>query len=372
MKENMLPVGVKDYCQQEMEKKEYIQNTMKNLFRKNGYQLIETPTFEYFDMMQDKSTQLYNLINRQGEILALRSDMTKSIARVVSTIAKDIPYPQRYSYIANSFRYPKEYLGMLHEFTQAGIEMIGKDTISSDVEVISLAIKSFISIGITDFTVHLSSMELFDIMLDSVNITTKEKIYESINKKDIVSLKKQLKNTDYLETVRLLTEAIGDYKLLEEIKAKISDEREIVVLNRLEAIYNELKKEGLEKYILFDFSLLSYGKYYTGIYFQVFTSNIGNAICEGGRYNNLLAKFGNKKPAVGFGVNINDLMKKNILIPKEKKILTKYPNQEGLIHLYDNETFQELSNYGLFYNIDEIQFENKKYVLKEGKYVVCK
>ena len=141
-----IPEGVKDYIGEEAALKERIQNTVKKIFRTNSYNLVETPSFEYLDVFSlgEESFQqpsLYHFVSRQGELMALRSDMTRSIARVIGSQKIENQLPQRFCYLSNSFRYPERYQGKLHEFTQAGIELIGNKRLEADAEVIKVAVK---------------------------------------------------------------------------------------------------------------------------------------------------------------------------------------------------------------------------------------
>ncbi len=318
-----IPEGVKDYIGEEVRVKEKIQNQIKQIFYTYSYNLIETPTFEYLDVFTlgetgFQQTQLYNLINRQGELVALRSDMTRAIARVVCTQNSNIPTPQRYAYMANSFRYPERYQGKLHEFTQAGIELIGKNSAEADAEVIKVAIEALKAAGLSAFTMHIGSSQFLEYMLSDIGLGSqdKEEVYQAIEQKDAVKLKNILEASNIdKETLAMLLELIqcaGKIDLLRSVKEKIACHKSKEALSYLENIYEILEEYGISKFILFDFSLLSYGKYYTGIMFQAFTHGIGSAIVEGGRYDTLLCKFGHNLPAVGFGMHINLLLQKII------------------------------------------------------------
>ena len=203
------PVGLKDYLLKDMEKKNKIETVLKELFLNSGYNLVETPTLEYADVfttnMQDQT--LYKLINKDGEVLALRSDVTKAIARVVSTETKDFVFPQRFCYITNTFRYPKAYQGKQHEFTQAGVELIGCNGIYADYEIVSLAVKSLNSV-LNDYKLYISSTEFFNNYLDDLNINNelKGKILDEIKNKNVVKIKELLDKSSY-EILSLIIEA---------------------------------------------------------------------------------------------------------------------------------------------------------------------
>ena len=282
-----IPEGVKDLLWEEAQFKACIEQEVKGLFYKHHYQLIETPTFEYIDVWTrgDETVQnprLYKWVNQQGEVVALRSDMTKSIARVVATQNRTKAFPQRYAYVSNSFRYPERYQGKQHEFTQAGIELIGDASYQSDAEVIMLAIEAIRSAGIEDFSIHIGSADFLKAMLAALGAEQKEEeaIYKAIEAKDAVGLKNILTQLDHtgevVTTLVSLMQRSGDRAFLEEVREGITSQAARDALSYLTNLYHYLEAFEVADYILFDFSILSFASYYTGIMFQGFTAGIGD------------------------------------------------------------------------------------------------
>lgn len=333
-----IPEGVKDYIGEEAALKELIQNKVKKVFRTNSYNLVETPSFEYLDVFTlgtecYQQPSLYHLVSRQGELMVLSSDMTRSIARVIGMQKSDEHYPQRFSYLANSFRYPERYQGKLHEFTQAGIELIGNQSMQADAEVIKIAVKCLREVGVTDFNVHIGSSQFLEYVLEDFGIEKKEQeeVFRAIEAKDAVKVKSILKTAQMeAETLELLLELIqcsGQIALLRTIKAKMPSDRSKAAVGELETLYECLEDYGVNECVTFDFSLMSYGKYYTGVMFQIFTLGVGTALVEGGRYDKLLCQFGKDLPAVGFGMNINFVMQRLL----QQKGLNKRQTKRTLV-----------------------------------------
>ena len=374
------PTGLRDYIIKDMEKKNKIETALKDLFLNNGYNLIETPTLEYIDVFTNdvQNPNLYKLVNKEGEILALRSDMTKSIARVVKTETKDVVFPQRYCYISNIFRYKKAYNGTQHEFTQAGIELVGADDVYADYEMVSLAIKSLSSV-LDNFGLYISFTEFFNSYLDELNIKDdiKAKIITEIKNKNVSNLKKILDKNSY-EILSLVIEAIGKKELLSTIKSNIKSDKTKKALSRLEKLYDLLEKNNLEKNVYFDFSILSFGEYYTGITIQGYTKGVGTPVLEGGRYDNLIKDNNINESACGFGINVNDLIDKTKLT-YERNIVMLYSNdKEKAMSKSGSNSFVSLEKslvdafrYGIANSIKEIVDidNNKKYILEDGKYI---
>lgn len=374
------PIGLRDYIIKDMEKKNKIESALKDLFLSSGYNLIETPTLEYIDVFTNdiQSPNLYKLINKEGEVLALRSDITKSIARVVLTETKDVVFPQRYCYISNIFRYKRAYIGIQHEFTQAGIELVGADDVYADYEIVSLAIKSLDSL-LDNFSLYISSSEFFNTYLDELNIKDdiKAQIINEIKNKNVSNLKKILDKSSY-EILSLVIEAIGKKELLNNIKSNIKTEKTKKALLRLEKLYDLLEKNGLEKNVHFDFSILSFGDYYTGITIQGYTKGVGTPILEGGRYDNLISDGNVNKPACGFAININDLINKTKLTYERNVSMIYAKDKEKAMAKLAENSFVSLENslddafvYGIANSIKEIIDidNNKKYILEGGKYI---
>lgn len=316
-----LPEGVRDYFGVEATKKQEIQRKIQDVFYTYNYQWIETPSFEYLDVftLGEESFQkpsLYHLMNRQGEMIALKSDMTRAIARVVCTQNSNQVFPQRYGYITNSFRYPERYQGKLHEFTQAGIELVGINSAQADAEVLAVAIDSLKQVGIEDFTIHVGSAPFLGHTLKELGLSAaeKENVYHAIKQKDVITLRSILEGTGIskqnFSMLMELMQYAGDISVLRKIQEQVESLEAKKALNHLEEVYKMLQAYGMEQYIVFDFSILSYGQYYTGIMFQGYTEGIGSAILEGGRYDTLLGKFGKNIAAVGFGMDINALLQK--------------------------------------------------------------
>ncbi|MGL4738780.1 MAG: ATP phosphoribosyltransferase regulatory subunit [Cellulosilyticaceae bacterium] len=342
-----IPEGVRDFMGETAEHKQQITQRILMLFSKYSYHLIETPTFEYVDVFNraqevTQSPQRYQFVNKQGELVALRSDMTCAIARVAVTQNQEVAYPQRYCYLANSFRYPERYQGKSHEFTQAGVELIGNDSIEGDAEVLRLAIEAVQAAGIDDFVIHLGNGAFFSSLLEELRISPdiSEEIYGAIETKDAVAIKSILAaeciDEGQIEIISQFIQRTGDLSLLMQIGERVEGTRTKAALAYLASLYGVLRDYGVIDRIQFDLSILSYANYYTGMMFKLFVPEIGMAICEGGRYNTLLEKYGRDLPAVGFGMNVDLLLQKirqqqyPTGMNKQSTLIVYHPETRGL------------------------------------------
>lgn len=322
--------GVRDYIGEELLIKEEIESRLKNLFQSYGYNLVKTPTFEYLDVYMSKGVQkptLYNLINRQGEVLALRNDMTSSIARIVASKDSSDILPKKYCYIANTFRYPRLYQGKSHEFTQAGIELIGISSKKADIECIKLAFQALNEISINKFTIHIGSSLFINSLLSDFGIKADDinQILTIIANKDFVMLNEYLVSInlskDKIDLLLNLMRNAGKLNFLQGVIDKLNGLSSASILEDLKGLYSELLKLGLVNRVVFDFSISSYVNYYTGVTFQVFADGIGRAVVSGGRCDNLLKTFGRDLPMIGFGLDVDaalDYIVSNKLIEVKK------------------------------------------------------
>lgn len=288
-----------------LEIEETLKQKLIKLYSLYGYNQIKTPVLEYMDVFCDsfQKPELYSLINRHGEILALSSDMTSSIARYISSSDNNTG-PIRYSYCADIFRYPKLYQGRNHQFSQVGLELVNSDSINADIEIISLAYKSCVLAGIKDFKIHLSSTKFLSGLFFYLGFKVEEieKIFIILENKDFVSLEAYLKKlTPLYQNLYDLFINGGDISYLNQLVKKFKNNNELQYLVNL---YKSLTSIGIDN-LYIDFALSSYAKYYTGIVFQVYVYGISESIIDGGRYDELYHAFYKDYKACGFGFNLS-------------------------------------------------------------------
>lgn len=339
-------VGIFALAKKEIEKRCF------DLYRLYGYTPIETPEVEYIDVFSFDGIQkpdLYNLINRQGEVLALRNDMTSSIARYVSSNPKNEKAVLKYSYIADVFRYPRLYQGKNHQFKQAGIELIGKSNEYCDVEAIYLAYKSLKACNVDKFTIHLGSQEFLETLFDDFEISSdiKNKLFDAIESKDYVSLKNILNSTLDEDKASFIVDLMlrgGHLRFIESLMLKLEGLKSYQVLKNLKKIFQMLTELEITN-VIFDFSIYSYANYYTGIIFQVYVDSIKKAVLSGGRSDSLYKSFGKDLEDIGFGLEIDSLAEyviDNDLIDLKKVKYLSYSDSKSFITAtINNETFRE-------------------------------
>lgn len=359
------PLGVKDYFGKELVLKKDMVTKLLSFFKYYNYQEIETPVFERASIFAKnfyECNNLYTFTNRNAEILALNSDMTKAIARVIAQ-SNHLSLPIRYVYSTTKYD-NKGYLeGINHETKQAGIELIGEKGISADREVLHLAIMSLKKLGIDDFQIHICSTKFLRAFFEDYKINDESSfiISELIKNKDLVSLEKYFQELSFSkEVLSIITNFlifVADFSKFRMIREIIKTPQCSKVLDEIEEIYNSLGE--LKKYIMFDFSIASMDSYYTGLYFLGYYKT--KEIISGGRYDNLIISNENEAlPACGLAINLNTIIDKKII---------KYEVEELPVTLiyYDKYT-EDLERYLKENKIERVEIALASTLSKAKKY----
>ena len=334
------PEGVRDIYGSEFVQKFELQQLLYRVLAGQGYQGIETPTFEFFDVFSREvgtvpSRELYKFFDKEGNTLALRPDMTPSIARAVSKYFHD-ETPIRLCYMGNTFINYDKYQGRLKETTQLGAELMGEESVEADVELLSVLIEALKAAGLREFQVSVGQVEFFKALLKEAGIGSEaeESLRRLIADKNRFAAEELLADYELAGELREafleMTTLSGTTEVIEQARALTKNEEALRALARLEAIYEGLKEKGCEKYITFDLSMLSKYNYYTGIVFRAYSYGYGEPVAKGGRYDTLLSHFGRQLPAVGFAIVIdqlqralrNDGLRKEASGPDGKRYLT--------------------------------------------------
>lgn len=313
------PEGVRDIYGSEFVQKFELQQLLYRVLAGRGYQGIETPTFEFFDVFSREvgtvpSRELYKFFDKEGNTLVLRPDMTPSIARAVSKYFHD-ETPIRLCYMGNTFINYDKYQGRLKETTQMGAELMGDGSVASDVELLSVLIEALQEAGLREFQVSVGQVEFFKALLREAGIgnVAEESLRRLISDKNRFGAEELLSGYEIPEKLRNtfleMATLTGGEEALKKARSLTENAEALEALSRLQEIYEGLKSKGYERYVTFDLSMLSKYNYYTGIIFHAYSYGYGEPIAKGGRYDNLLSHFGRELPAVGFAIVIDQLQR---------------------------------------------------------------
>ncbi len=333
MKLDLSVRGMRDYYPEVYSRLGHIINTWRKTAVSYGFEEFDGPILETLELYKIKSgdeivKQLYNFTDKGGRELALRPELTPTLARMVSKIQRQVSKPIKWFSIPRCMRYEKPQKGRLREFFQLNVDVIGEDEGLADVEVMSVAIESLLNLGLTedDFVVKINNRDFvsqyfFDVGIDEQGIAVLYKIIDNARR---VEKKLTIKEVDNLKLKDKQKEALKRYLTIDSLQ----DLEELDYTNRgKESLLNILslvKSAGLEKYCELDLSVVRGLDYYTGVVYEIYDrSEKMRAICGGGRYNDLLREIsGVEIPACGFGMGdvvLGEILTQKGLIPNYSK-----------------------------------------------------
>ncbi len=309
----------------EYEIKDKIILEIKDKFKSHGYKEISTSTFESYDIFSTiqgtvTKEEMFKFIDKTGEILVLRPDVTTPISKMVANDYEEIKGYLKLCYVSNIFRINNKEKINEREFTQAGVEYFGNSKPEADGEVIALAIKSLLNHSF-DFKIDIGQADFYKGLIDEIDIEAnrKTKLRNLIEYKNCTELKKVLKDLQIDEKIKntllKMPNLYGDmYSTIKEAQKMCLNEKMSQALDNLKDVYEILCDYGYRDYVSIDLGLITHLDYYTGVIFKGYIANHGSIVLSGGRYDNLVKQFGCNIPATGFGINIDEMIKaeKNI------------------------------------------------------------
>ena len=313
------PEGFRDLYSTAEKEKRALMEKLHTVFETYGYEDIETPAVEYFDVFGSDigttpSSELYKFFFRDCNTLVLRPDFTPSVGRAAAMHFTAEGMPLRFSYQGNTYVNSQEYQLHLKEQTQMGVELIGDGSAEADAEILSLTVDLLKSAGLTEFQVSIGDNNYFkSLALDSgLDDETIEEVRVLISNKNFFGVSELLESMQIPERIRQafvrMPQLFGGYEILDEAASYAANDGSKAAIARLREIGEALKTRGHDRYISYDFGLLSKFHYYTGMIFSAFTYGSGEPVAKGGRYDNLLSHFGMDAPAVGVGLYVDQLM----------------------------------------------------------------
>ncbi|GAB6136835.1 ATP phosphoribosyltransferase regulatory subunit [Halanaerobaculum tunisiense] len=312
------PEGTKDYLPQLAASKRQVEDKLMELFSQWGYQEIITPTLEYYDLLATATSglqdKMYKFVNRQGEIVALRPEMTAPIARLVATELKDKPLPLKLSYQSNVFRHETPRAGRYREFYQAGVELFGVDTPVGDAEVIALAVKALAQSGLKRFKIDIGDVDYFTGVMEAADLDDdlQSEIRTALSQRNFVKLEELLATADLTgqqqEAILQGAQLRGGREVFATARDLVTNEASLQALDNLEEVYHNLELFAVESHICIDLGVVRSFDYYTGVVFEGYTQDLGYTICGGGRYDGLVEDFGYSVPATGFAIGTERLL----------------------------------------------------------------
>jgi histidyl-tRNA synthetase len=333
MSQGALP-GFRDFYPEQLATRSYLMSVWRDVARKYGFVEYDGPPLESLDLYTRKSGdeivgQLYNFTDKGDREVALRPEMTPTLARMVAAKANAMRKPIRWFSIPQLFRYERQQKGRLREHFQLNADIIGEASVVADAELLALAIDVMRAVRLTsnDVRARVSDRQLLTAILTEVGVKTEETpaVFAAIDKvgrepRDVTlgKVEKAVGSNDARKGVARALERTGDLNALAAEFRGSPDVMEAVT--HMREYLNFLDALGVGDWIDFDLSIVRGLAYYTGKVFELFDAKGEfRAICGGGRYDDLLSSIGGVDlPALGFGMGdvvLTELLRSRNLLP---------------------------------------------------------
>jgi ATP phosphoribosyltransferase regulatory subunit len=306
-----IPSGTRDVLPDEMRELRAISERVRAVFDDAGYGEVYTPALEYDSEIERAdlagARPAYRLFDEHGNVLVLRSDMTVPIARVVASRYTQSEPPLRFCYLAHAYRGVRPQRGQVREILQAGIELIGSPAPAGTAETLGLLCRALDAVGMRDYRVGLGDASLYGALLDAfaVPAEARERILHELVTRDFVGLEREVAAAgiadDEAAMLLRVPQMRGGADVLEAGDGPVAE-----ALAGMRAV-RELLDPAASERVIFDLGLVRDLGYYTGAVFEVYDPALGVPLGGGGRYDELLGRFGRPLPAVGFALDLERL-----------------------------------------------------------------
>jgi len=306
-----IPPGALDFSGPAAASRRQLQQGALEVLSASGYQELIPPTFEYEDVFlraggPEVAERLIRFIDRDGRVLALRYDFTASVARVAATTFADADQPLRLCYAGTVFRQEPERGGRPRETLQAGAELLGADDLAADIEIVHLTLELARRAGLREFQLNLGHAGILSAGLAALHPEQRSAVRHWIDRKDRGNLTRALENAaPDAKALLTLPFIIGRRPVLEAALPQAPSATR-PGLQRLLALDAELSGED-RHHVVYDLGEVRGLDYYTGIHFELFVAGAGRAAGAGGRYDDLMGKFGRSRPAVGVSLDLDTI-----------------------------------------------------------------
>jgi len=341
MSQGALP-GFRDFYPEQLANRNYLMSVWRDVARRYGFVEYDGPPLEPLELYTKKSGaeivgQLYTFTDKGGRQVALRPDMTPTLARMVAAKASALRKPIRWFSMPQLFRYERQQKGRLREHFQLNVDIVGEASVAADAELLAVAIDVMRGVGLasSDVRAKVSDRRLLTAALLHVGVTKTElpAVFAAIDKtgrepRDS-TLAKVEKAVGHPEARRAVERILARSKDLDGLAADFLDSRDVVEeVGSMKEYLRFLDALGVGDWIDFDLSIVRGLAYYTGKVFELFDAKGEfRAICGGGRYDDLLSSIGGVElPALGFGMGdvvLSELLRSRNLMPAPE-LATEY------------------------------------------------
>jgi ATP phosphoribosyltransferase regulatory subunit len=309
-----IPPGVQCFVGDEARRRRRIEEAVLDVFGGWDYEEIIPPLFDYADVFAGEalSSRTYSFVGRDGSVLALRPDFTSLLAKIAAGRLHDRPAPIRLYYSGEVVRYEPPKAGRQSELHQMGLEHLGGEPRAADAEVVTIAAECLDRLGVEGFVLTLGHVGVFSGLLEGAPIeeAVLGELRERVEAKDARGVRALLQAVDVRpeakHALERLTTLAGGPEVLDEAAAAVGASGAAArAVSELRAVSDALTAAGLGARVAFDLGEVRGLDYYTGLVFRVFAPGLGFEVGGGGRYDDLVARFGRPLPAVGFMLGLD-------------------------------------------------------------------
>ncbi|MBV9945302.1 MAG: ATP phosphoribosyltransferase regulatory subunit [Myxococcales bacterium] len=313
--EHPLPAGMRDLLPEEAAARRTMARKLLDQLALYGYALVTPPVFEFAEVLErglgtlDPTHVLRFVEPESGEVAALRPDMTPQIARMVATRLRERPSPHRLGYEGTVLRRRTGRARKHRQIPQVGVELAGVAGPEGDLELLSLAADALRAAGLLAFTIDLGDAGVVRALLGDLPADGQARLSEALGRKDEAAIEDAAARTGsrYAEVLRALPGLHGGRDVLASGARRVAATPAAPAAERLLALFDAAVARGLGPHLVGDLGEVRGFEYYTGTIFHVYAPGTGDAVVSGGRYDDLLARFGHPLPAAGFAVDLDRL-----------------------------------------------------------------
>ncbi len=311
-----VPEGVQCFVGESARRRRRIEATVTGVFAGWSYDEIIPPLYDYADAFGGPrlARETYSLVDRGGDLIALRSDFTSLVAKVVAGRLARRPAPLRLYYSGEVLRRQSPQPGLPGELHQMGLERYGEDRIDADVEVLAIAAECLDRVGATDWVISLGNVAVFAGLLADAGLEASEveALRHAVDSKSASDLRRLARSAQLAESVLAallhIAKTSGGTEVIESLgEALAAFPAAAQAFDETRAVAEALTEVGLGEQLAVDLSELRGFNYYTGLVVRFYASGLGFELGGGGRYDGLTARFGRDLPAVGFSLSLDRL-----------------------------------------------------------------
>jgi ATP phosphoribosyltransferase regulatory subunit len=305
-----IPAGTRDVLPDEMRELRTLGERLRATFEQAGYGEVWTPMVEYEEVLRTgderAANAAYRMFDDQGRVLALRSDMTIPIARVVATRLGAADGPLRLCYSAHSYRVVGQRTGQQREFLQSGIELIGVPGEDGEVEVVTLALSALEAAGLARHRIGVGDGLLYRRLLEAFEVPEDRRgeLLGCLTRRDMVGLELRVDALGLARDARDLLVGLPELRGGPEVLERGGNGPAVDALEGLRTLYAALEARGVADRVILDLGLVRDLGYYTGAVFEIYDPAVGFALGGGGRYDDLIGRFGTPRPACGIALDV--------------------------------------------------------------------